>query len=199
VRVGACHRGLRSGSRPGNGIRRQVLIAGTFMATSLLCAASVFSEVATGIISTNISGQVRLYSPLKLSPDERVRFQYPDEAGITRCCITRSGNAFEAVEADDAVSDALSGNPVFTYRMSQVPAPIGKAPFMGAAVIGRSVSVKQITDRSLRVGATNSTLTVSMCTSLEGLHVMTKSGAKVVADLYLGFDYAVADPICPID
>jgi hypothetical protein len=155
----------------------------------------------TGIISMNINGEARLYVPSKLSPNERVRFQYPDKTGATRCCLTRDANAFELVETetDSAASDALAGNPVFGYRMKQVAESIGKAPFVGAAVVGRSLKVEQANTQSLRVSVPKQSLTISTCTSQEGLHVVTKSGRKVLSDLYLGFDYEVANPTCRVD
>lgn len=159
--------------------------------TAACCAAT------TGIIKLNVGNEARLYTSSALSANDFVHFQYPDKAGATRCCLRRRSSAFQLIEADPAASDALAGNPVFTYKMLKAPALAVKTPFFSAAVAGRKLTVKQISDETLIVRSHDESFVVNKCTSQEGMHAIRKAGADVVADLYFGFDFQVEKPTCP--
>jgi hypothetical protein len=175
---------------------------GQKMVTKLLSLVPlIFGTVAccaatTGIIKLNVGNEARLYTSSALSANDFVYFQYPDKAGATRCCLRRRSSAFQLIEADPAASDALAGNPVFTYELLKAPALTVKTPFFGAAVAGSKLTVKQINTETLKVRSRDASFVVNKCTSQEGMHAITKASADVVADLYLGFDYQVESPTC---
>jgi hypothetical protein len=159
--------------------------------TAACCAAT------TGIIKLNVGNEARLYTSSALSANDFVHFQYPDKAAATRCCLRRRSSAFQLIEADPAASDALAGNPVFTYELLKAPALTVKTPFFGAAVAGSKLTVKQINTETLKVRSRDASFVVNKCTGQEGMHVITKASADVVADLYFWFDFQVEKPTCP--
>jgi hypothetical protein len=162
----------------------------------VLCAANQCSAVTAGIVSMNIGGETRLYSIQKLTPNESVQLQYPNKAGATQCCIKRTGNSFEEIVDASVALDTLTDKPIYRYRLKQQPKSIGAAPFLGVAIVGGSIKIKQTATQSFRVPSIDGTLTVRSCTSLEGFHVIGEVGGKIVSDLYYGFDYEVEKPTC---
>jgi hypothetical protein len=169
----------------------------TLFAALALLAATACNAASIGVVSMNIGSETYLHSLVKLSQDDLVHFQYPDEAGTTRCCISRRSKSFLPIESASTASDALTGEPVFSYKLLSPLRLKDKVPFVGAAVVGHGVKVQQRTrNSSLKVASPAGTLTVRTCTSQEGLHVLGESGARLVSDLYVGFDYEVETPTC---
>jgi hypothetical protein len=173
------------------------------MVTKVLCVASlalacsIGNAASPGVVGLNIGSDTLLHVGSPLRPGDRVYLQYPDRVGASRCCIVRGVRAFEAVVADPAASDALSGNPVFSYRLIRPLRLKNKKPFLGAAIVGRTIHVKQADSNLLRVSGSNRLLTVSTCTSQEGVHVVGRRGNAVTSDLYVGLGYEVEEPTCP--
>jgi hypothetical protein len=163
---------------------------------SLIFGTAACCAATTGIINLNVGKEARLYTSSALSANDFVHFQYPDKAGATRCCLRRRSSALQLIEADPAASDALAGNPVFTYELLEAPALTVKTPFFGAAVAGSKLTVKQVNAETLKVRSRDASFVVSQCTSQEGMHAIRKVSAEVVADLYFGFDYQVESPTC---
>jgi hypothetical protein len=162
-----------------------------------LFAAGMCNAASTAIVSMNMGGEIRLFTLHKLLPDERVYFQYPDKTGATRCCIRRTGKSFELVSTDDDIaSDGLHDEPALRYRLTKRPPVSSKAPFLGMGVIGHAVQVEQSADKSLNVTSQDGRLTIRSCISQEGLHVRGESDARLLSDLYFGFDYTVENPTC---
>lgn len=162
-----------------------------------LLAAAVCGASTTGIVKMNIGTEARLYTVSPLSSHEFVHFQYPDKTGATRCCLRRASASFQLIEPDPAASDSLAGNPVFSYRLLNPPRLDSKTPFLGAAAVGHALVVQQFNAETLTIRSRTGSLTVTTCTSREGLHAVSKAGTEVTADLYLGFDYEVENPTCP--
>ena len=169
-----------------------VLSAAPFLLAAAACSAS-----ATGIVKMNIGTEARLYTNSPLSSHEFVHFQYPDKTGATRCCLRRASASFQLIEPDPAASDSLAGNPVFSYRLLNPPRLYSKTPFLGAAAAGQTLMVQQPNATTLKIRSRTGSLTVTTCTSQEGLHAVSKAGTEVIADLYFGFDYEVENPTCP--
>jgi hypothetical protein len=164
---------------------------------SLALTCSVISAANPGVVSLNIGSDSLLHVGSPLLPGERVHLQYPDQSGVARCCLVRGTRAFETVVSDPMASDALSGNPVFSYRLIRSLQLKSKKPFLGAAVVGRSIQVKQAENLSLRVSGSDRLVVVSTCTSPEGFHVVGSAGNEAVSDIYLGLGYEVEEPSCP--
>jgi hypothetical protein len=164
---------------------------------SLALACSAVTAASQGVVSVNIGSDTLLHVGSPLLPGERVHLQYPDQTGVARCCLVRGTRAFETVVSDPVASDALNGNPVFSYRLIRPLRLKSKTPFLGAAVVGRSIQVKQAGNQSLRVSGSHRLLVVSTCTSLEGFHVVGSDGDEAVSDIYLGLGYEVEEPTCP--
>jgi hypothetical protein len=172
------------------------MVARDMCFASLALACGLGNAASPGVIGLTIGGDSLLHVGSPLLRGDRVHIQYPDRVGASRCCIVRGVRAFEAVVADPAASDALSGNPVFSYRLIRPLRLKSKKPFLGAAIVGRTIQVKQADSGLLRVSGSNRLLTVSTCTSQEGFHVIGNAGNAATSDLYLGLGYEVEAPTC---
>lgn len=174
----------------------QTMVTKLLSLVPLIFGAAACCAATTGIIKLNIGSEARLYTSSALSATDFVHFQYPDKTGATRCCLRRRSSALQLIEADFAASDALVGNPVFTYKLLKAPALAVTTPFFGAAVAGRKLTVKQIDAETLKVRSRDKSFMLNKCTSQKGVHAIRKASDEVVADLYFGFDYQVESPTC---
>jgi hypothetical protein len=172
------------------------MVARDMCFASLALACGLGNAASPGVIGLTVGGDTLLHVGSPLLRDDRVHLQYPDQAGAPRCCVVRGARAFEAVVADPAASDALSGNPVFGYRLIRPLRLKNKKPFLGAAIVGRSIQVKQSDGHLIGFSRSNRLLTVSTCTSQEGFHVVAAGGKAARSDLYLGLGYEVEGPTC---
>jgi hypothetical protein len=150
-----------------------------------------------GAVIFNIGAEAHIHVGEQLLAGDRVYMQYPDRGGEARCCFVRGIHAFEAVASNPAASDAFSGNPVFSYRLIRSLRLKNKKPFLGAALVGKSIQVRQAENGSLRVSGSSPLLVLTTCTSREGFHVFGNAGNEAVSDIYLGLGYEVEEPTCP--
>ena len=173
---------------------------------AITCAAVLFTSAAciaatTAIVKLNVGTEARIYTTAPLLPRESVYFQYPDKNGAARCCQRRASASFELVETDRAVSDSLADKPIFSYRLLNPPSFDSEAPFLGAAgtaSTGDSLAARRSNPEAVTIRSRTGNLTVTTCIGQEGFHVFGNEGARVVAELYVAFDYEVGSPTCPI-
>jgi hypothetical protein len=93
------------------------------------------------------------------------------------------------------VSDELGGGAVLSYALElPTPKPFER-PFAGAAVVAPKAAVRQVSPRLLELGSGSASARVNVCTTKEGLHLLTHQAGRVTTHLYLGFDYSVK-PTC---
>ena len=167
-----------------------------FVGPALLLAAKICSAATAGIISINADREVNLFLPRRLTSDEHVVFQYPDERGMARCCFQSAGRHFVLRESEPHASDMLTAAPLARYRLgTPLKSEVG-TPFFGIAVVGARMKVRQVADRSLVVRSAHHRIMIRSCTSEEGLHVIDSEGTNVLSDLYFGFEYQLEHPTC---
>lgn len=170
---------------------------GLVCATSLALIWGVADAASPGVVSLNFGGDTLVHVGSPLLPDEQVHLQYPDKSGVSRCCLVRGAGAFVIIEAHPATLDALAGKPVFGYKLLRPLQLKSKEPFLGAAIVGRNVTVRSAGNRALKVDAPGGRLVVRTCTSQEGFHVTGMAGNVVTSDIYFNLGYEVEWPTCP--
>jgi hypothetical protein len=144
----------------------------------------------------NAQGEAYLFTPKKLEPKTRVQFQFPNQSGATRCCLSRQVTDFVLVEEDPAAIDSATGEVLLRYRFLKAPHLASSEPFIGAATIGYRVASRSGANQTLVAGPRQDATTVSTCTSKEGLHLKAQRGTTKLADLYFGLGYEVETPTC---
>ena len=163
--------------------------------TAVMLSGPCFAT-AFGIVALSPVGTSHLYLPRALSSAETVYFQYPTVSGETRCCLRQRAATFERDASNIAAIDGVTGAAAFAYWFVPTLSALPQT-FAGIAVIGTTVGVSQRRGGSLRAESAAGAFSASSCTSAEGFHVHVATGARKVADLYLGFDYAIESPSCP--
>lgn len=173
-------------------------------ATAAACATGQTEDVrvTTGFVAS-AGGTAYLYTTDgQLSATTPIQLQYPGGKGAARCCLHLQGSALEAPSGSSGpVTDALLGNPVFRYRLKQMPAALKGDPFIGAAVIGTPAASADAASAGtiLHIGtaSTGNTRRVQICLGSEGSNLFLITGGKLASQLYYAFGYdvtATCDP-----
>lgn len=160
-------------------------------------ACSAHAGANAGFVRLNGKGGDYLYSAHRIAPGDTIHFQFP-KAGKTECCLRVAAQAAQPATADPDATDFLSERELFRYRLVY-PTQAGELPFVGIAVIGKRLAVRQEGASRLKVSGGVATTTIAMCTSSEGVHVVSRAGATVQSHLYLAEDYEIEDPTCGAD
>lgn len=176
---------------------RCVIIALTCTATTT-CAAPKTGDVGVeaGFVAS-ANGSAFLYTTDgRLAPTTPIQLQYPATRDAVACCLRLLGSALDPPSVSaEPVSDALFGNPVFRYRLKQLPPPLQGDPFVGAAAIGaRPVSTNTASGRTImRVEAASPTRVaiVETCLGSEGSNLFLIADGKLKTQIYYSFGYAV--------
>ena len=172
------------------GIKRNFL----FVVSSLAITGSATAGVNAAIVKLNQGGPNYLYSTRKLNPGDIVRFQLPKNDQPS-CCGQSKWKAATTVAADPDAVDYMSGHELYRYRLKA--SGISTAmPFIGMAVIGSKVSVKQDGDWKIEARQGGTATELRLCTSQEGVHVVSRSDGKEVGHLYLYLGYDIENPTC---
>lgn len=173
-------------------------------ATAAACATGQAKDVGTetGFVAA-ANGTAFLYTTdSHLVATTPIQLQYPASKGTVQCCLRLQGSALEAPSGStEPVTDALFGNPVFRYRLKQMPAALKGDPFVGAAVIGTPTASTDSasTGTILHIGATSAgnTRQVQICLGSEGSNLFLIADGKLRTQLYYAFGYdvtATCDP-----
>lgn len=135
-----------------------------------------------------------LYTAQAISPAETVYFQFPKNDAPT-CCRQASGKTATLLTPDPDATDTTSDRKLYRYRLA-VTGISTSLPFLGIAVIGSKVSVEQ--DGGTRIEARSGMHTneLLLCTSQEGVHLVSRSGDKKESHLYLYLGYDIDNPTC---
>jgi hypothetical protein len=162
--------------------------------STLALAGTANAGVNAAIIKLNERGPHYVYSAQKIHAGDTIRFQFPQD-DQPACCRQSSGKAATLLASDPDAVDFSSERKLYRYRL--VDTGISTSwPFLGIAVIGDNVSVEQ--DGPLQVkthrGATTSN--VLLCTSQEGVHLVSRAAGKVESHLYLYLGYDIESPTC---
>ena len=173
-------------------------------ATATACATGQTKgdRIETGFVAT-ADGTAYLYTTDgQLSAATPIHLQYPAGKGAVQCCLRLQGDALEAASGSAGpVTDALFGNPVFRYRLKQMPAALKGDLFIGAAVIGaptvRADTASAGTTLHIGAAATGNASRVQICLGSEGSNVFLITDGKLTSQLYYAFGYdvtATCDP-----
>jgi hypothetical protein len=167
-------------------------------AAAAACATGQAKDVGTetGFVAT-ANGTAYLYTTDgHLAATIPIQLQYPIAKGAVQCCLRLQGNALEAPSGStEPVTDALFGNPVFRYKLKQMPSALKGDPFVGAAVIGTpTVSTDSASAGTiLHIGAASagSARQVQICLGSEGSNLFLITDGKLTSQLYYAFGYDV--------
>ncbi|MDW2982939.1 MAG: hypothetical protein WBG81_00090 [Rhodanobacter sp.] len=162
------------------------------------CATGQAKDVGTeaGFVAT-ADGTAYLYTTDgHLAAATLIQLQYPAAGGAVQCCLRLQGSALEAPSGSPGpVTDALFGNPVFRYRLKQMPAALKGDPFVGAAVIGTPTvstgSASAGTVLYIGTAPAGDAPRVQTCLGSEGSNLFLIAGGKLKAQLYYAFGYDV--------
>jgi len=170
-----------------------------FCATAAACATGQAKDVGieAGFVAT-ADGTAYLYTTDgHLSATVPIQLQYPGAGGAMQCCLRLQGGALEVPSGSSGpVTDALYGNPVFRYRLKQMPAALKGDPFIGAAVIGApTVGIGPASAGTiLYIGTASASGAprVQTCLGSEGSNLFLIADGKLKAQLYYAFGYDVS-------
>jgi hypothetical protein len=173
-------------------------------ATAAACATGQTKDagIETGFVAT-VDGDAYLYTTDgHLSATVPIQLQYPGAKGAMQCCLRLQGSALEAPSGSTGpVTDALFGNPVFRYRLKQIPAALKGDPFIGAVVIGMPTvstdSASAGTILRIEAASAGDARRVQICLGSEGSNLFLIVDGKLRTQLYYAFGYdvtATCDP-----
>ena len=157
----------------------------------LACSAHAGTNI--GFVRLNGAGGDYLYTAHRIARGDTVYFQFP-RADRAACCERVAAASAKPAAGDADATDFHSERELFRYRLVRAVKGDG-LPFVGIAVIGRRLAVAQ-QNAHIRVTEGGEVATVSMCTSSEGVHVVSRAETRVEAHLYLAEDYEIENPTC---
>lgn len=161
---------------------------------ALALAGHVHAGVNAAITKLNEGGPSYLYTAQKINPGDSIHFQFPENDNPV-CCARSRGSVVTLLSSDPDAVDYVSNRKLYRYRLSTRGISTS-LPFIGIAVIGNNVSVAQRGDRQLRVRAGATATDLLLCTSQEGVHVVSRSNGKESGHLYLYLGYDIENPTC---
>jgi hypothetical protein len=183
----------------------RIILSTTLALACLAVAACATAQtgnaaIEPGFVASNHGNAFLYTTDAHLLPTSTIQFQYPAGKDAVACCLRLQGSALDAPSAStEPVSDALLGQPVFRYRLKQVPAELKDDPFVAAAVIGAASLKSEATaagmTMQLRRASAASAATVQVCLGSEGSNLFLLADGKVKAQIYYSFGYDVT-PTC---
>lgn len=150
--------------------------------------------VKAAIVKLNEGGPNYLYSAQKISSGDTVHFQLPKDDQPS-CCGQKSGKAVHLLVAEPDAVDYATERPLYRYRLD-VTGISTSMPFLGIAVIGNKVSVEQDDVWNILARQGGTTTDLFLCTSREGVHVISQSAGKRESHLYIYLGYDIENPTC---
>jgi hypothetical protein len=160
-------------------------------------AAGTTQAQKPGFVRLNVQGEAHLFTSKKLGPKTQVQFQFLNRSGAISCCLTRHAEDFALVEEDPAATDSATGETLLRYRLLKAPRLVSSDGFIGAAMIGHRMAPRSGPNQTPIAGPRRDAITVSTCTSKEGVHLKAQRGKTKLADFYFGLDYEIESPTCP--
>lgn len=161
---------------------------------SLAIAGTAHAGVKAAIVKLNQGGPNYLYSAQKISPGDTIRFQIPKN-DLPSCCGQSSAKAATLVAPDPDATDYSSDRQLYRYRLD-VTGISTTLPFLGIAVIGNGVSAEQDGTSSILVRRGSTTTDLHLCTSQEGVHVISQRAGTQESHLYIYLGYDIENPTC---
>jgi hypothetical protein len=164
------------------------------MLAGFAMAGNAQAGVKAAIVRLNEDGASYLYSAQKISPGETVHFQLPKNDRPS-CCGRSHWKAVSLLPSEPDAVEYHSDRALYRYRLP-VTGLSTSLPFLGIAVIGNKVDVEQ--DGAWRVKArqAGTKTDLMLCTSQEGVHVLSRRDGKAESHLYLYLGYDIENPTC---
>lgn len=162
----------------------------------LALATDICTAANTGFIQFNMMDGSHLYSPIKIGSNTKIHLQFPDAKGNAKCCFRIKGRNFSPASPSNMVLDVLDDQLIYHYKLRNPLHAIKSPPFIGIAVIGYA-QVQQTNETELVITTANNKILTSLCTSEEGVHVLSKVKETILSDLYLELGYSIDRPTCP--
>lgn len=153
------------------------------------------AAASTGVVRLNHRGGDLLYSASRISPADEIQFQFPDADGNPACCMKGTVQSAEPLPGDPGAVDDLTGRELLRYRLVHPALPSG-LPFIGIAATGRNVRMEQSAATRVETAGDGNEAEVMLCTSQEGVHVISRAHAKVLSHLYIYEEYGIENPTC---
>jgi hypothetical protein len=172
------------------GIRRYFMA----MLGSFALAGNAQAGVKAAIVKLNEGGPNYLYSAQKISPGDTVHFQRPKDDQPS-CCGRSHWKAATLLPSEPDAVEYDSDRELYRYRLS-VTGISTTLPFLGIAVIGNKVDVEQDGAWRLKARQAGTKADLLLCTSQEGVHVVSRRDGKADSHLYLYLGYDIENPTC---
>lgn len=150
--------------------------------------------VNPAIVRLDEAGPNYLYSAQKITPGDTIYFQFP-KGDDSACCRQGKGKAAILLGPDPDAVDYASDSKLYRYRLS-ITGISTSLPFLGIAVIGNKLSVEQDGSSRVKARAGANTTDLLLCTSQEGVHLVSQSNGKQESHLYLYLGYDIENPTC---
>jgi hypothetical protein len=146
------------------------------------------AAVNVGIVRLNGNGGTYLYTSKKIERGDNIQFQAPVNHGPA-CCQSVDASLAVQIQPDPEVVDS-SARPLYRYRIRSKNSA-GELPFIGIAVVGKRLVVRQSGMWQLNVRDARSTASIDLCTTSEGVQITSRSGKKTLSKLYLYLGYDI--------
>ena len=166
-----------------------------FFAALIATGSAVASEIPA-IFIVDANERASIYAMQKFRPNEIISFQYPNANGDAACCKYIRLSKLAVKPTDDRFSEASSDKTGFRYAFRQRFKTMNRMPFVGMAVAAERSRVSQIRARTLLIHGGKKTFEINLCTSQEGVHVISRHANSPFSDLYYSLGYDV-EPSCP--
>jgi hypothetical protein len=162
----------------------------------LIGVSAVAAEVRHGIVKLDGAGHALLVVAEPLAAGQVVYFQYPNARQHALCCKQLVDSDFSVTEGSElsATNEKTGESPVI-YK-ARIPRLWAEIPFVGGAVIGRRLQVKDTKGQLVVTTRQGHAIRSEMCTSQEGVHVIGKTDSVETTHLYLGLGYDIEHPSC---
>jgi hypothetical protein len=150
-----------------------------------------------GAMVVDAAGGVRLHLHEELQPRQHLAMQFAASDGRIRCCVSVRAASFEPTDRDDSFSDLVSGYATTNYRMKATVAPRNNAAFAGMALgYSRSFRLQHSTPTRITAIVDGKRVSLSLCTSTEGFHVVEGPTGSPSVDLYVPLGYTLESTSC---
>lgn len=164
---------------------------------TIVLSSNAIAAIDAAIVKLNDDGKNYIYTATKISAGDTIYFQFPKNNYEPDCCKRITWQATKLMRSDSDAIDNRNGSKLFQYQIS-VAGISGDMPFVGIAVIGKSLVVTPRGKWRLKARAGSDTEDLQLCTSQEGVHVQGEADDRRQSDLYLYLGYDIENPTCPI-
>ncbi|WP_273489684.1 hypothetical protein [Roseateles chitosanitabidus] len=152
------------------------------------------------IVRMNAKGELRLYAPTPLKREDSIWVQEAGSGDDSMICCRRiKASEFRPVDEEGTIAVDKSTERALLGYIGAMPKDWRHTAFVGIATIGQNLRVKGEGTHLEVTGAAGKRLSVHLCTSREGVHLIQSAGAAAGASphLYLWLGYDIEEPTCP--